>query len=365
MAEIKEEGITINYYGELISKELKVFYNPVMKLNRDMSLLLIKSYFDKPITFCDPMIASGIREMRFQKTIPELFESMTLGDISKTAIEDAKKNFKNNNIPMNNISFMHSNAINTIASQFYHFIEVDPFGSPVPFLDIALQRIKHNGILSITATDTAALCGTYPKKTLRRYGIHVKFLHCYEELGLRNLISYCIKEAAKHDKQLKVMVSYSSDHYYKVFFQVLDGAQKALEDVKSLQYYTCDTNTQTFSFSEFRLSKDYLGPIYTGVLSDKVLVGKMIKNLDTLEDKKKIEKLLTLLHEEIDTFGYFNTHKLQKSFKIGSNLKFSEIMKAIEEKGFEVSKPHNNRLGIKSTCSYEDILDILKTNINK
>ncbi len=66
--------------------------------------------------------------------------------------------------------------------------------------------------------------------------------------------------------------------------------------------------------------------------------------------------------EEIDVFGYFNTHKLQKSFKIGSNLKFSEIMEKLEEKGFKVSKPHNNRLGIKSNCSYEDIVEILKEN---
>ena len=362
MNTIKEEDITITHYGDLISKELKVFYNPVMKLNRDMSLLLIKSYFDKPITFCDPMIASGIREMRFLKTIPEMFESMTVGDISKDALEDAKKNFKNNSISEDKVTFLHQNAINTIASQFYHFIEVDPFGSPVPFLDIALQRMKHNGILSVTATDTAALCGTYPKKTLRRYGIHVKFLHCYEELGLRNLISYAQKEAAKHDKQLKVVLSYSSDHYYKVFFKVLDGAQKALEDVKNLKYYTCDPKTQRIEFSEFRLSKDYLGPIYTGELCDKRLVEKMIGNLNLLEDKKKIEKLLTLISEEIDVFGYFNTHKLQKSFKIGSNLKFSEIMEKLQEKGFEVSKPHNNRLGIKSNCSYEDIVEILKKN---
>ena len=360
MNTISEEGISITNYGELISKDLKVFYNPVMKLNRDMSLLLIKSYFKEKITFCDPMIATGIREIRFLKTIPECFESMTLGDISKIALEDAEKNFKNNSISTQKITFKHENAINTIASQFFHFIEVDPFGSPVPFLDIALQRIKHNGILSVTATDTAALCGTYPKKTLRRYGIYTQFIHCYEEIGLRNLIAYCTREAAKHDKVLEIMISYSSDHYYKIFFKVQDGAQKALEDVKKLQYYTCEKKTQEIKFSEFRSSKEHLGPIYTGPLKDQKLVDTMISNLELIKDKKKIEKLLILISEEIEQFGYFNTHKLQKSYKIGSQLKFSDIMDKLKEKGFEVSKPHNNRLGIKSNCSYTDIIEILK-----
>jgi len=38
---IEEEGVKIYSYGEKISKELTVFYNPIMKLNRDISLLVI------------------------------------------------------------------------------------------------------------------------------------------------------------------------------------------------------------------------------------------------------------------------------------------------------------------------------------
>ena len=96
MKEVEEEGIVIKSYGDDITKKLTVFYNPIMKLNRDLSLLLIYSYFDKKIKFCDPMAASGIRELRFLKTIPNKFEKIVIGDISKTAIENIKTNFKEN-----------------------------------------------------------------------------------------------------------------------------------------------------------------------------------------------------------------------------------------------------------------------------
>ena len=44
-----------------ISKEMPVFYNPVMKLNRTISVLLIKSFFDKKIRIAEPLAGSGIR----------------------------------------------------------------------------------------------------------------------------------------------------------------------------------------------------------------------------------------------------------------------------------------------------------------
>jgi tRNA G26 N,N-dimethylase Trm1 len=65
-----EENVTLKTYGSKISKKLEVFYNPKMKLNRDISHLVLYSYFKdfkKKINFCDPMCASGIREIRFLK----------------------------------------------------------------------------------------------------------------------------------------------------------------------------------------------------------------------------------------------------------------------------------------------------------
>ena len=101
----QEEGVRIESFGSKISKDLKVFYNPEMKLNRDISLLVIDSYFSKRIRFCDPMLASGIREIRFLKSIPEKFEKLFLGDISKTAIKNAKRNFRKNKVSAKNCRF--------------------------------------------------------------------------------------------------------------------------------------------------------------------------------------------------------------------------------------------------------------------
>ena len=39
----------------------------------------------------------------------------------------------------------------------FQWIDVDPFGSPITFIDGALQALGRVGVLEVTATDTAAL----------------------------------------------------------------------------------------------------------------------------------------------------------------------------------------------------------------
>lgn len=369
---IFEEGIKIPKYQNKtkknidfsknhpeVSKDLEVFYNPVMKTNRDISLLVIKSHFDKKIKFCDPMVASGIREIRFLKTIPEMFDKLTLGDISQRAIDNVKSNFELNDLNTDKLELMRENAINTTSSGYFDFIEIDPFGSPVPFLDIACQRIKHKGILSVTATDTAALCGTYPKTGLRRYGIKMEKPLWHEEFGLRNLIAYCQRQAAKYDKYAKVLLSYSDTHYFKIFFVIEESRGKATQVIKDLSYIEIDKKTQEISLNKYE-TENTLGKTYIGSLNDKEFLEKVISNMELIENKKKIDKLLNKLNDEIDVVGHYNPHKLEKSFKYSSDIRFDDLVEKLKEKGYRASRPHNNRLGIKTDAPAEVIIDIMK-----
>jgi tRNA (guanine26-N2/guanine27-N2)-dimethyltransferase len=365
---VTEEEVTIYSYGEKITKELDVFYNPVMKINRDISLLFIKAYFttqnNKKIKFCDPMTATGIRELRFLKTIPEIFEKITMGDISIEAIENIKNNFENNNISLENCELGRDDAINTISKQYYDFIEIDPFGSPVPFLDMAIQRMKHNGVLSVTATDTAALCGTYPKRTLRRYGMKVEKLLCYEEIGLRNLIAHCQVQAAKYDKILIPEVTFSFEHFYKIFFKVHESKALATTDIKNLRYFEYNRKSQKITTNKYESENTTLGKTYVGLLQNKEQLQVMINNLGLIEDKKKIEKLLNKLNDEGEEIGYYNIHKVQKENNISSSMKFSTLIEKLQEKGFNASLPHCGKLCIKTNAEPEDIVEVLKTSLN-
>ena len=48
-----------------ISKKLPVFYNPAMKINRDISILLLNSIENKKMQMALPLAGTGIRGVRF------------------------------------------------------------------------------------------------------------------------------------------------------------------------------------------------------------------------------------------------------------------------------------------------------------
>lgn len=83
--------------------------------------------------------------------------------------------------------------------RYFDFLDLDPFGSPVEFLDTALRSVRRNGVLAVTATDTGVLCGAYRNACLRKYLAEpIRGPLCHEA-GLRILIGTVVRYAAKYD----------------------------------------------------------------------------------------------------------------------------------------------------------------------
>ena len=55
---------------------------------------------------------------------------------------------------INGIYFQKMDAKLAMADASYQWIDIDPFGSPVAFIDSAIQSLARTGMLEVTATDT-------------------------------------------------------------------------------------------------------------------------------------------------------------------------------------------------------------------
>jgi len=49
-------------------------------------------------------------------------------------------------------------------------IDLDPYGTALPFLDGAVQCVKNGGLLAVTCTDVAVLCGAMYDVSFYKYG---------------------------------------------------------------------------------------------------------------------------------------------------------------------------------------------------
>ena len=111
--------------AEKISKEMEVFYNPVMKLNRDIAILLLLQF--GPMHLCDPLAASGIRSIRFAKELK--YKSIAINDINKKAVKSIKNNLKFNGLDNNKKLKIYNDDTNLflLNSKGFDYIYINPF----------------------------------------------------------------------------------------------------------------------------------------------------------------------------------------------------------------------------------------------
>jgi tRNA (guanine26-N2/guanine27-N2)-dimethyltransferase len=297
-----------------ISKKLEVFYNPVMKLNRDISVLLLNSIDKRDMQIADPLAGTGIRGIRFLKELDkEKIKNLSFNDYCSASY--IKENLKLNELESENIFVFGEDANKFLyESKGFDYIDIDPFGTPNPFLEAAIIRLARDGILAVTATDTSALSGSSETACKRKYWskpLKNEFMH---ENGIRILIRRVQLTGADNDKALIPIFSYSKDHYYRIFFRCEKGKKKVDELLKNHKYlvYNWKTTERKVVDSVFNSEKgyDFAGPLWAGDLWDKTLAKKMFENCD--KDNKKLFSMLFLISGEckIHAAGFYDLNKL-------------------------------------------------------
>ena len=324
---IKEEKI--------VSKEMSVFYNPVMKFNRDISILILNSIDKNHLKIALPLSASGIRGIRFLLELKKnKIKEIHFNDYDKNFKKTIQSNLKLNKIKNNKIKIHNTEAnLFLLQSTGFDYIDIDPFGTPNPFLESAIKRLNREGILAVTATDTSALCGTYPKACVRKYwAVPLK-------IGLRILIRKIQLVAAQYEKALTPIFSYSKDHYMRVFLKSEKGKSKVDEILKQHNHFE---NT---------------GPIWTGKLWDEKLVNQMLKNNKIQENKKILEIIKD--ESKINTIGFYDIHKIVKRNKIKKIPRKLELIKKIKKLGYKACETHFNPEAIRSNISLKKLLTLI------
>ena len=374
-----EEGLTKIQFPEFdkISSDAPVFYNPHMELNRDISILALQTFQkqeDRNINICDLFGGSGIRGVRYKNEINGVGH-VFINDISETANEYERHNVELNNLKDIEI-FQHD------ASMFlrmhrgeFDVIDIDPFGTPSPFLDSAGYCSRRNSLLCVTATDTSALCGTYKEPCIRKYNAKpYKSEYCHET-GIRILAGFVALTLAKYSKSIEVKLSHSTEHYMRLYIEVKKGSKKSDECLKNIGYIIhCKhclyreenkglaTSTPNIC-PECGEKLIQAGPLWLGEIQNEEFISKMIvesenKKLNTKEDVLKLLESCRIEAKSPATF--YDVHKICKILKISAP-KLDLVFGNLEKEGFEAVKTHFNPLGIKTNAPLKKIKEIIKT----
>jgi len=346
---IIEEGKARVYISKerKISAKLTVFYNPVMKLNRDISVLLLNSLKRDKLRIALPLAATGIRGIRFLKELDSgKIKGISFNDNNKNFLRIIKKNFqlnKINNFEINKNSRKKIKVYNEDANLFllnssgFDYIDLDPFGSPNKFLDNAVKRISRKGILAVTSTDTAALA-SYEKVCKRKYWATPLLSAERHEAGVRILIRKIQLIGAQYGKALTPVFSYYRDHYYRVFFECEKSKEKTDLILKNHGFYK------------------EAGPMWLGKLWDSKLVSKMYESLSKESINKELLRFLGIIREEskINAVGFYDMHEICKKNKLIIPKK-KDLLEKING-----SETHFTGLGLRSDIKEKELIKLIK-----
>ncbi len=369
--------------SEYAPSKAPVFYNPVMELNRDLAVLAVQAYqkmVKRELFICEPLAGCGVRGIRFAKEVKSV-KKVLINDINEKAYQLAKYNVQMNGLEK--CVIVKNEDANLLLARYgaprkrFDIIDIDPFGSPVPFLDSAIHALKDSGLLALTATDMAPLCGVYPKACIRKYGgkpLRTEYCH---ELAVRLLIGCLATTAAKHEMGIKVLFSHSTDHYIRVYAVLMHGAKNADKSLQNMGHilhcFNClhrETLNKDVAFGHGEKcphcgsKMDFAGPLWLGSIANESFCILMEKEAEKrkLKLKTRIRKILTLIRDECSAPAtYYVLDKICSKISMPAP-SVRVLVEALKEKGFKASLTHFNPKGIKSNAPIREIETFCKTN---
>ena len=284
------------------------FLNPAMAPARTRSVLLLADALEngwlvageKPIRVLDALCATGVRVRRWRNEIPANLQQrlrISANDLDEFAlnwtrishithppeviVDQEFEDDRYNRIPsgeiINGIHIQQLDARVAMMESAFQWVDLDPFGSPVSFLDSAIQCLSRSGVLEVTATDTAALTGSSPSSMARRYGAKgLVDIYAHDD-AVRILLGLIATSAARLDKKIKPILALFDGHHVRVSVQLKTSKEGASEITQNMGWRVRgdDIPYRFVTHPNADQLENASGPMWIGPLWDAEIAGRI------------------------------------------------------------------------------------------
>ena len=344
MESVREGSVVVRVPDQPVAgKGEEVFYNPDQELNRDLTIAALRAYRSRTDveTYLDAMTASGIRGVRAAADGWDV----TCLDVDPAAVDLARANFRQNDLTG---AVRARNANVELHRNRYDVVDIDPFGTPIPFVDAAVGGTRH--LLCVTATDTAPLCGAHFEAGVRRYSTVPRNTEYHAEMGVRVLLSALVRTAARYDVAATPLLSHATRHYVRTYLDLEERAGDANAAIDRLGYvHHCQhclyREHETGLIAHPPRGCPHCdepqvvtaGPIWLGRTSDAAFVADTRNRADdSMGRANRVRKLLRTIEAELDTPTHYDQHRLCKRWN-RSAPPMDDFLEALRNAGYDAS----------------------------
>lgn len=349
------------------------FLNSYSQLSRDISIAILdKEMKNKKIKLLDSTAATGIRGIRYFKELG--IHDITFLDINELAYKSIISNIKLNGINKDEVKVVNESIqmfVNTVNERF-DVVDLDPFGTPVPNLYDIMKVVKDGGLLMVSATDTAVLCGAHMKACLKNYGavpLHDNLCH---ESGLRILIGYVCRIAAKFNFGIDVEFSLVHRHFMRIVVRFHKGADKAYTSLKNLGFVGHCTRCGNIYYNKgfipikMQCGECSLPLSHGGIMWLERLYGDNIREwvYDYFKNRGfEFLNVIELIKNEIENPFYFHLPSLTKIMHTPS-ISPGNIVDKLINLEFNASLTHIHKESIKTDADLKTVKNCILSVFN-
>jgi tRNA (guanine26-N2/guanine27-N2)-dimethyltransferase len=339
-----------------------VFFNPVQELNRDLTVAVLRTYRDcepRAESYLDAMAASGVRGVRAAANDWDA----TCADIDSEAVKLCRANFERNDLAG---EVVHQNANALMHESVFDVVDIDPFGTPIPFVDAAFANTRD--LVCVTATDTAPLCGAHFHSGVRKYGAIPRNTDYHAEMGVRILLSALARTAARYDAGVTPILTHATNHYVRTYLELDHSATDANAAVDELGHlYHCeDCLHREYDYGLVADPTEICpvcesnrvvtaGPVWLGATHDAEFVAGVREEVtEEMGTAKRARKLLDALEGELHEPTHYDQHRLCKEWSRSAS-GMDEFLTRLQDAGYETSRTHYGGTTFKTPASVAEI----------
>ncbi len=373
------EGKTLLFVPEQLEPvKYPSFFNSRGKYVRDVSIICYRAYaetlkengaFGGKLSFADPLCGTGARGVRVANELPDLYDRVFLNDISPSSIALAKRSAAENGVERK-CFFTQEEACAFLLTRGpggdrFDAVDVDPFGTPSPYVDCALRATKQGGMLSVSATDTAVLCGVYPKVAQRKYlgsPLRTDYAH---EIGLRLIFGLLSMTAMRFEASIMPLFCHHDMHYFRAYCLVQIGNSLSRQNEAQIGYAlhcfrcafrriasreelaseidkTC-LNCPNCAASAMKVA----GPLWAGKIQSQDFVATCAKFSE-----------LAIFKPESDLPLYYDLSEISDFMEIRTP-KIADVMKELESAGHLTTRTRLNRNALRTAAPLPELQAVL------
>ncbi|MEM6590429.1 MAG: tRNA (guanine-N1)-methyltransferase, partial [Cyanobacteria bacterium P01_C01_bin.73] len=348
------------------------FYRPYSQVGRDLAILAAAVYRQRrgELRVLDAMTGCGVRPLRYQLEAgadwvwanegnPEVHRVLS----QNLAAGMRPRSYRLTQQDANQLFFDCYQQ-----RDFYDLVDIDSFGSPVPFLSTGLWATKIGGLLYLTSTDTRTTGGHNPERSIQAYGACARAHPAVHEQGLRILIGSVLQQAATKSMGVEPVFSLFNGQVHRVMVRLVMNQAWPNDQYGFLGYCHRCGQFQTLNWRQLGqasckicadqdIGLSISGPLWLGHLHNAAMLAEMEALAQTWGWSKRV-KLLQLMQAESDLPPYF--------YRLGDIGRYGKmdipprdrLIYALRDRGYRATLTHLDFEAIKTDATLATCIKI-------